>query len=617
MDSVVKEVMEQKQPEEDKFLKLESRFLRNDDSHFILKSRETSYFKDDPKNAVLKGFPLAAKEKYQEDNYDLYHSIIKTKVDRLFNRAKEAFEKEDYTKCLSILSKSFYFEADNADYYSLAGDCYWKLNDHKAAILIYKKVCTLNSELKEDFGLKISNTHTKEADNHFDDGNYLDALDNYVRASEINPLDQRNCEQSINCLIALNRHQDCLTFINQRLEKELDNNTRLLLSRARLHLAFNKPTLCYYDIKEALILNPDCVDTIRFREERRQVADGLKEEAENLDLSGNIDQAIFKISKAIATFPSVAEYYLLRGSMQRRNSTFNAAVDDLSKAMDTVNYESKNETFKVAQKQLLLTFNDFAVYCFQKEYYEEAIVLLEKAIQAEKHNKFLYINRGDCFLKLCHLHFALLDYQQAEELDPFEKSISLRLSTVYNELGKLEYKDKKYYKAENYLSLAIAHDPKVVNSYTMRAKSRYMMDMITETQVDVISVLYLDPSNRKISSLFSRLFSGKTVDQVTRGDLGQAVVMALRTELEEMGYGLERKASFSPKQPLPGVTANQITTQLKKCLEDQDFHHSIIDERKTMDEIVEVAIQYKQDLRSTGPRVSSNTKLEPTVVKPN
>ena len=47
-----------------------------------------------------------------------------------------------------------------------------------------------------------------------------------------------------------------------------------------------------------------------------------------------------------------------------------------------------------SQRQLLLTYNDFSVECFSKGFYEEAIILLNKAIKGEKRERGLYVNRG-------------------------------------------------------------------------------------------------------------------------------------------------------------------------------------------------------------------------------
>lgn len=47
-----------------------------------------------------------------------------------------------------------------------------------------------------------------------------------------------------------------------------------------------------------------------------------------------------------------------------------------------------------AQRQLLLTYNDFAVHCYTQGFFEEAVLLLNKALKGEKNEKGLYVNRG-------------------------------------------------------------------------------------------------------------------------------------------------------------------------------------------------------------------------------
>lgn len=57
--------------------------------------------------------------------------------------------------------------------------------------------------------------------------------------------------------------------------------------------------------------------------------------------------------------------YFFSGSLHRRMSDFNAAIDDYLLAMDKTDHEESNETYKEAQRQLLLCYNDFAVECFR------------------------------------------------------------------------------------------------------------------------------------------------------------------------------------------------------------------------------------------------------------
>ena len=77
---------------------------------------------------------------------------------------------------------------------------------------------------------------------------------------------------------------------------------------------------------------------------------------------------------------------------------FNAAIDDYLLALDKTDHNEESSLYIDTQRQLLLTYNDFAVECFSKNFFEEAIILLNKAIKGEKAEKGLYINRGGEFV---------------------------------------------------------------------------------------------------------------------------------------------------------------------------------------------------------------------------
>ena len=83
-----------------------------------------------------------------------------------------------------------------------------------------------------------------------------------------------------------------------------------------------------------------------------------------------------------------------RGALHRKLNDFNAAIDDFLLALDKCDHNEESPVYSSAQRQLLLTYNDFAVECFTKGFYDEAIILLNKAIKGEKNEKGLYINRG-------------------------------------------------------------------------------------------------------------------------------------------------------------------------------------------------------------------------------
>ena len=108
-------------------------------------------------------------------------------------------------------------------------------------------------------------------------------------------------------------------------------------------------------------------------------------------------------------YPLICSILHHRGILYRRLKEFTAAIEDLvlavelSEAGDAGDQGSElsghtQEDWRAvqgeAQVQLVLTYNDFAVQCFSRSFYTEAVLLLNKAIQEQKEESGLYINRG-------------------------------------------------------------------------------------------------------------------------------------------------------------------------------------------------------------------------------
>lgn len=95
-----------------------------------------------------------------------------------------------------------------------------------------------------------------------------------------------------------------------------------------------------------------------------------------------------------------------RGTLYRRLKEFISAIEDLVQAAELCEpkEEERKESssvpkesssvLKEVQLQLALTYNDFAVQCFSRDLYDEALLLLNKAIKEDKNLGGLYLNRG-------------------------------------------------------------------------------------------------------------------------------------------------------------------------------------------------------------------------------
>lgn len=96
--------------------------------------------------------------------------------------------------------------------------------------------------------------------------------------------------------------------------------------------------------------------------------------------------------------------YLGRGILYRRLKDFIAAIEDLVLAVELSDagaecleggkHDDSRSLEEDVQAQLVLTYNDFAVQCFSQGLYREATTLLTKAVQEQRDESGLFINRG-------------------------------------------------------------------------------------------------------------------------------------------------------------------------------------------------------------------------------
>lgn len=125
-------------------------------------------------------------------------------------------------------------------------------------------------------------------------------------------------------------------------------------------------------------------------------ADSLFNSSKYLSMSGRLNDALQKINTAISMNPIKPEYHLQRGIIYKRMKNFNSAIDDFILGLDKLEHQvTENvQVYDSLNRQILLTYNDFAMQCFYMKFYDEAILLLNKAIKLEKNEKGFYVNRG-------------------------------------------------------------------------------------------------------------------------------------------------------------------------------------------------------------------------------
>ncbi|XP_052229200.1 LOW QUALITY PROTEIN: tetratricopeptide repeat protein 16-like [Dreissena polymorpha] len=443
-----------------------------------------------------------------------------------FTKALKLKEEKNYQSAILFINKALTIHKDDVRFYVERAEAYLNLCDFQSAILNYKKAC-LMAPSNQEYYERLAFFYFFQGQSLFDQRLYPEALEAFSRSAEMCPDNIGYHIRSITCLAALQRHGECLALVNKQLETD-KNNADLYIMRARLHEMFRNTTLCYYDVKDALGIDPDHVEASHMMARLETVARDNRRQAMQLNLMSKHREALQKISIAIETDPAVADFHVLRGALHRKLGDYNAAIDDFLLALDKCDHEEESPVYIDSQRQLLLTYNDFAVECFSKGFFEEAIILLNKAIKGEKREKGLYVNRGDCFFRQDEFSFAMQDYEQALEMDPSDDTIKSRISVIHNEFGVQAYQDKMFPDAEKRFSQALEFHPKVGQYYISRSRARYMMENMTGARGDLIMGLLLDPDNEDVISILSRLFPGKSVGDVLASRAAESAKMAIR-----------------------------------------------------------------------------------------
>lgn len=568
--------------------------------------------------------------------------IVDARANDHFAKAMELKEKGDYSGTINSINKALALRELHI-YYVERAEAYIQMCDFQSAILNYKRVCLMEPD-NDDYYKRLSFLFFFQGQTLFDQRLYPEALESFARAAEMAPDNVGYHIRSMTCLAALHRHGECLALVNKRLESENDNPD-LYIMRARLHEMFRNTTLCYYDVKDALKLNENHPEAKAMMAKLEKRAQENKQHAMQLNLLGKHREALQKISVAIETDPAVADFHVVRGTLHRRLCDFNAAIDDFLLALDKCDHNEESPVYKESQRQLLLTYNDFAVECFTKGFYDEAIILLNKAIKGEKREKGLYINRGDCFFRQGDYNFALQDYHQALDLDGNDTNVKNRVSVIYNEFATTAYQDKNYPEAEAKFTLALQYNSKMGGYYVSRSRTRYMMENMQGARQDLIMGLLLDPTNEEVLSILSRLFPGKSVGDVVSSRAADQAKIALRNILyptvavpkttNTTSSGDPEDTDKVKKDPgLMSASAKSSWSQadtdisnveekmylsgscipnLKACIEEREFNLKLAEEKKKVHEEIKTVLIDRQTLKYTGGRVCP---LPPPSAKP-
>ncbi|CAK6976181.1 tetratricopeptide repeat protein 16-like%2C partial [Scomber scombrus] len=493
--------------------------------------------------------------------------IIQNKAAQHYTEGKEAMTKFQYEKAVICFSKASVLQPQQTQLYVSQAEAYLQLCDFQSAAACYKQAWHLEPEA---FSSRLAFIYCLQGQCLYDRGCFLEALEAFSKAAEVKP----GCRAyevrrsgtlpinslysnalhtlfihvlctlcpSLTCLAAAGLHSDCLKLVNDWMATG-GPTSDLYILRARLHRQLNQTPQCYQDVKSALALNPTCPQAGALLLQLQETSGRARQTAEDRALSGQLPEALCMINMALENCPQDGRLYLFRGILYRRLKDFTAAIEDLVQAVELdeeAGEESRcqvkatdEEAGEDSRCQLVLTYNDFAVQCFSKGLYAEAMVLLNKGIDEEKEQAGLYLNRGDCFFMQGEWCYALADYRQAEEMmKPDDPAVRFRLAVLYNRLGSFSFQEGCFQEAADRFSLAIQYNPTAGQYYENRAKAFRKLMNLEGARRDFICTQILDPNSEELPPMLMSLFPGCSVSDVLSSQTGRAVRVQLMDDIQ-------------------------------------------------------------------------------------
>ena len=183
---------------------------------------------------------------------------------------------------------------------------------------------------------------------------------------------------------------------------------------------------------QAHTLDPNHHEVIEFLSIQKPRAEEFYKKATRAIFEGNRYLALELVQKGLDLFHDMTKLLLLRASIHRERQDYDQALSDLERASKFMYAEGLENDVTV---QIGLTYNDMGTNLYKKERYNEALTILNEALNFMPNDSGIHLNRGDTYRQLKRFNLALSDYHYALDLGGNASLIKARLSLTHYALG--------------------------------------------------------------------------------------------------------------------------------------------------------------------------------------
>uniref|UniRef100_A0A8C8Y388 Tetratricopeptide repeat domain 16 n=1 Tax=Panthera leo TaxID=9689 RepID=A0A8C8Y388_PANLE len=196
------------------------------------------------------------------------------------------------------------------DFYALRAEAYIQLCDFSSAALNLRRAYSFQPE-NAKYLERLTFVLYLQGQCLLEQRAFLDALKIFSQASALQPEKASFRYRCMACLLALKRHQDCLSLVTKEVQLGT-TNADIYILRARLYNFFQKVDLCYRDLHRALLLDPKHPQAKVLLKMMVDQAQQARQDAGILAVQGKLHYALQRINCAIENNPLDPGLFLFR-----------------------------------------------------------------------------------------------------------------------------------------------------------------------------------------------------------------------------------------------------------------------------------------------------------------
>lgn len=550
--------------------------------------------------AEIENFKNLRRQKLLSDVWNKQHryrrsfsSLHEEMSKKWLEEANKAIDANDADRTLSAVEKYLFYNPGVSSAFIMKSFAFQIEGNLPMASIAIKMAQKIGLSAEEEAGLqeKLARFEYNQAEKFREMGDLKQAVVKYAAAHEIIPNFEDTPVRIINLEFEMGNTKKATILLDEQIKAQPER-LELRVRRTAQLLKMNRLDEVLDHLEYISEIDPQNSEMLRMRQELEDR--GVRHENHCLMhiAANHMKDALLQVELALAARPKLLRLYFLRARIYRRLKLWERALADVEMLFSADVPELKDQ----CQNLIFCILNDFGVDCIKQGSYSEAILLFNAVLMHIKGERKVFLNRGDCWLRLGNSEKALRDYNRALGLcmhEPTCRLIRGRISVVHHEFGSKAYRQGFYKEAEHHFSLALQYQ--VLPLYLIhRARARIMIGLDSQAKLDALTAYKIEPKSPELVPVLARLFPDANIPEVEsyqqrffpeinpnqknkqilpkpavnlpQPDVEE--VQALKKKKEVVSLGEMRTAliqQYSPIKPLPPIkTSQDVQGELKK-----------------------------------------------------